>query len=144
MSRTPYLIAASVAALFAASAAAGAQASSAARPHVIVVKLAVKAGSAPYTFEPANVVAARGDTLRFVDEEAVPHNVHFKTHPSGAKLGGIAVGPYVTSKGQTYDVVIDSRCTDGKYEFVCDPHEMLGMKGVLTVDERTVAANVTK
>ena len=108
------------------------------------MKLAVKAGSTPYTFEPANVAAIRGDTLRFVEEEAVPHNVHFKTHPGGAKLGSLAVSPYLTNKGQAYDIVIDGRFTDGKYEFVCDPHEALGMRGTLTVGESRVAANVTK
>lgn len=144
MSHTSFLIVASIAALFASSPAAVAQSTTSGNPHVIVIKLVVKPGSTPYSFEPSNVTAVRGDTLRFVDEEAVPHDVHFKTHPGGANISGITVGPYLTNKGQTYDVVIDGRFTDGKYEFVCDPHELLGMRGMLTVDERTVAANVTK
>ena len=133
MSRTPFLIMASIVALLASSLAAGAQGAAAGTPHVILVKLVAKPGSTPYAFDPANITAVRGDTLRFVDEEAVPHNVHFKSHPNGAKLGAITVGPYVTNKGQTYDIVIDDRFTAGKYDFVCDPHEMLGMRGTLTV-----------
>ena len=143
MSHTPFLIVASIAALFASSPAAVAQSTSG-KPHVIVVKLVVKPGSTPYTFEPSNITAVRGDTLRFIDEEAVPHDVHFKSHPGGAKLGSITMGPYLTSKGQTYDVVIDSRFTNGKYEFVCDPHEQLGMRGMLTVGEPSVATSITK
>ena len=133
MSHRPFLLVASIAALFASSSAAGAQGTASGTPHVLLVKLVAKPGSTPYAFDPANITAVRGDTLRFVDEEAVPHNVHFKSHPAGAKLGGITVGPYVTNKGQTYDVVIDDRFTAGKYDFVCDPHEMLGMRGTLTV-----------
>lgn len=144
MSRTSYLVAASIAALFVSSAAAGAQAASASKPHTIIVKLVTKPGSMPYSFDPANVTAVRGDTIQFIDEAAIPHNVHFKTHPGGAKLGSATVGPYLTGKGQTYNVVIDGRFTDGKYEFVCDPHEMLGMRGVLTVDESEVASSVKK
>lgn len=49
-----------------------------------------------------------------------------------------------TAKGQTYDVVIDARFTDGKYDFVCDPHEALGMHGILTIDERAVATGGTR
>ncbi len=144
MSHTSFLIVASVAALFATSPAAVAQSTTSDGAHVIVVKLVVKPGSTPYTFEPSSVTAVHGDTVRFIDEEAVPHDVHFTSHPGGTKLGGITVGPYLTNKGQTYDVVIDGRFTVGKYDFVCDPHELLGMRGVLTVGERTVATNVTK
>jgi plastocyanin len=144
MSHTPFLIVASVAALFATAPAAVAQSATSDNAHVIIVKLVVKPGSTPYTFEPSSVNAVRGDTVRFIDEEAVPHDVHFTSHPGGTKLGSITVGPYLTNKGQTYDVVIDDRFAAGKYNFVCDPHELLGMHGVLTVGERTVATNGNK
>ena len=145
MFRTQYLIAASIATLFVASAPVFAQNSAPSSAHVIVVKLVVKGGSVPFGFEPASITAQNGDTVRFVEEAGVMHNVHFKSHPNGAKLGAAAVGPYLTAKGQTYDVVIDSRFTNGKYEFVCDPHDMLGMHGVLTVSgDRSVTANGEK
>lgn len=133
MSRIPYLIAVSVATLFASSSGLAAQSVVPVGGHVIVVKLVVKGGSAPYGFEPSSVTAQNGDTVRFVEDAGVMHNVHFESHPAGAKLGAATVGPYLTTKGQTYDVVIDARFTAGKYEFVCDPHEMLGMRGTLTV-----------
>ena len=62
------------------------------------------------------------------------HNVHFKTQPSGSRLGSAAVSPYLTTKGQAYTVVVDSRFGVGRYEIVCDPHEMIGMKAILTVE----------
>ncbi len=133
MSRIPNLIAVSVATLFVSSAVLVAQSVAPAGAHVIVVKLVTKGGSAPYGFAPSSLTAQKGDTVRFVEDAGVMHNVHFKSHPAGAKLGSATVGPYLTAKGQTYDVVIDARFTAGKYEFVCDPHEMLGMVGTLTV-----------
>ena len=102
-------------------------------PHLVVVRLVERGGSAPYAFEPATVQVEHGDTLRFLEAVDVPHNIHFTKEPSGAKLGSAGTGPYLVSKGQKYDLVIDSRFTDGVYTFVCDPHEMLGMRGSLTV-----------
>ena len=102
--------------------------------HVVVVKLVEKGGRVPYAFEPANVSVQHGDTLRFMEDAGAMHNVRFKTHPAGAKLGAASVGPYLTARGQTYDLVIDARFTDGRYEIVCDPHELLGMRGVVTVE----------
>jgi plastocyanin len=122
--------------LLASSAATGhavGQPPSAARGRSIVIEMVTKNGGASFAFQPADVNAQPADTLHFVDEADMPHNVHFKTHPPGARIGDIAVGPYVTAKGQTYDIVINSRFTPGRYEFVCDPHEALGMRGVLTV-----------
>jgi len=87
----------------------------------------------PYGFAPDLVTVQRGDTVRFIEDASVMHNVHFTSHPQGAKLGSATSGPYLTSLGQKYDVVIDARFPEGKYEFVCDPHAMLGMHGTLVV-----------
>jgi plastocyanin len=137
MSRIPYLVAASVAGIFAASSVATAQSAAPTAPHMIVVQLVENHGGMPYAFEPSNVTAQRGDTLRFVQASTAPHNVRFSKQAKGAKLGGAASGPYLTAKGQTYDLVIDGRFTDGSYAFVCDPHEAIGMQGTLTVAAST-------
>jgi plastocyanin len=42
-------------------------------------------------------------------------------------------GPYVTQKGQTYELRIDEHFPPGRYEFVCQPHQAFGMKGTLVV-----------
>jgi plastocyanin len=101
--------------------------------HLVVVKLVDRGGATPYAFDPAKITVQPGDTLRFLEEAGVVHNVRFKTHPSAAHLGAAATGPYLTTKGQTYDLVIDSRFAPGSYDFVCDPHESMGMRGTLTV-----------
>ncbi|MGZ3373974.1 MAG: plastocyanin/azurin family copper-binding protein [Gemmatimonadaceae bacterium] len=88
-----------------------------------------------FAFEPATFTAAHGDTLEFVQAANTMHNVHFQTHPAGANLGRAAVSRYLSNKGQTYDVVVDSRFADGAYEIVCDPHGMMGMHAFLTVQE---------
>ncbi len=109
-------------------------------PHLIIVKLVERPGNkVPFAFEPATFTAERGDTLRFVQFANTMHNVHFKTQPKGARLGAAAISPYLTTKGQTYNVVVDSRFADGTYEIVCDPHEMIGMHAFLTV--RALPAN---
>lgn len=102
-------------------------------PHVIVITLVDRPGAVPFVFEPARFTAQRGDTLRFVQGSTTMHNVRFKTQAKGAKLGAVAIGPYLTAKGQTHDIVVDSRFVEGTYELVCDPHETIGMHGTLTV-----------
>ena len=108
--------------------------------HTIIVQLIERPGTMPYAFEPATFAAERGDTLRFVQAASVMHNVHFKTSPKGARLGAAAVSQYLTTKGQSITIVIDSRFVDGKYEIVCDPHEMVGMHAFLTVEGGTTTA----
>jgi len=104
--------------------------------HVITVKMA-DAPNGQFVFQPAAITAQRGDTVRFVQSSSAPHDVDFKKMPKGAKLGAESTGPYVMNPGQTYDLVIDGRFIDGVYEFVCDPHESVGMHGTLTVGAPT-------
>lgn len=143
MSRNQFLISACLAGGIAIAVPAGAQNVTPGRPapHVIVVTLVERPGTMPFAFEPANFTAHRGDTLRFVQASATMHNVHFTRQPKGANLGEAAIGPYLTTKGQTYTIVVDSRFSDGKYEIVCDPHEALGMHGFLTVSGGTAGAS---
>jgi plastocyanin len=132
MSRLNTLMTVLLVALIAVSGRANVQATTTA-PHMIVVKLVAKVGATPYAFEPAIVVAQRGDTVRFVEAASAMHDVHFTKQAPGAKLGAAATGPYLTSKGETYDLLIDGRFTPGTYEYVCEPHEAIGMKGTLVV-----------
>jgi plastocyanin len=121
-----------------------AQAGGTTAPHTIIVKLIEQAGPMPYGFEPATFTAEPGDTIKFVQAASVLHNVHFKTTPKGARLGSAAVSQYLTSKGQSTSLVVDSRFVEGKYEIVCDPHEMIGMHAFLTVEGRAPANGGTK
>lgn len=109
-------------------------------PHTIVVTLAQVAGAKPYAFQPATFSAERGDTLRFVNGADMMHDVHFVAEPPGSHLGSATMGPYISTKGQVYTLVVDSRFTDGTYKLVCDPHAALGMTATLTVVEPTKTA----
>src|SRR5206468_3212469 len=97
-------------------------------PHLIVVKM-VDAPGGQFAFQPAAIVAQRGDTLRFVQTSSAPHDIAFRSTPKGSKLGAASTSPYLITPGQTYDLVLDSRFPDGAYAFVCDPHEGAGMHG---------------
>jgi plastocyanin len=140
MSHLKPLMTLSLAALLVLSARANGQNASSPGPHMIVVKLVQNGGAMPYAFEPAIAVAQRGDTVRFMETAGVMHNVHFTKQAPGAKLGRAARGPYLSTKGQTYDLVIDGRFAEGTYEYVCEPHEAIGMKGTLVVKSGGVVA----
>jgi plastocyanin len=112
-----------------------------AAPRTIEIKLVEQAGPKPYGFDPTAIVAHRGDTLRFVQAASALHDVHFKVQPKGAHLGAAATSQYLTAKGQTYVLVVDSRFADGTYEIVCDPHESIGMHAFLTVTTADGPAN---
>ncbi len=101
-------------------------------PKLVVVKM-VDVSATEFRFEPAAVTVSPGDTLRFVQTTATPHNVDFRATPEGAVLGPAKMGPFLTAVGQQYDLVIDARFPAGTYQFVCTPHEMMGMKGSFTV-----------
>jgi plastocyanin len=114
-------------------------------PHLIVVKLVERPGDkVRFAFDPATFTAERGDTLQFVQLANTMHNVRFKTSPNGANLGRAAVSRYLSSPGQTYSIVVDSRFADGTYEIVCDPHGMMGMHAFLTVQGATNAVTRTQ
>jgi len=102
------------------------------KAHLIVVKM-VDAANAQFAFQPSEIAAQPGDTVRFVQASAAPHDIDFRKSPKGAKLGSSANSPYLITPGQTFDLVIDNRFPAGVYDFVCDPHESVGMHGTLTV-----------
>ena len=148
MPRTRLATGISIVGLLAFAATASAQTSGAAgasaAPHTIVITLIEQPGTHPYAFQPATFSAQRGDTLRFVQGASVMHDVHFTKMPKGAKLGGAATSQYLTAKGQTYVIVVDSRFVPGTYEIVCDPHDMVGMHAFLSVESSTNAGGAPK
>ena len=99
---------------------------------VIIVKT-VEQSATSFRFEPANITVLPGDTVRFIQQSTMPHNVEFIKSPPGTKLGATKVGPYLVQPNQTYDVVIDARFQPGTYQFICTPHVSLGMKGTISV-----------
>lgn len=106
-----------------------------------------------FAFKPAKVNVQPGDTIRFVQATATPHNVEFREVPGDARLGDeyvvpveeigtraaafppARIGPYLLQKGETYEFVITEAFSAGTYDYVCTPHEATGMTGSLTVEE---------
>jgi manganese oxidase len=94
-------------------------------------------------FEPEQVEVRRGDVVRFIQDGVMPHNVDFVRNgsPDGIELGENWSGPYLTAKGEAYEVRITDAFLDGSYSFVCAPHVSMGMAGTLLVSGGGAGAN---
>ncbi len=101
-------------------------------PQVVTVRMVDKSAT-QYVFEPADITVAPGTVVRFELTGFIPHNVEFKEVPAGTDLGDARLGPFLLTKGATYEITIDERFVAGTHEYVCTPHEMMGMKGTITV-----------
>ena len=122
-----------VALLGAAPAAAqGPSGSAGSAPRVIEVRMVDK-GPTQFAFEPSEIRVRPGDRVVWVQTGVMPHNVQFTQAPSAVTLAGLPVSPFLTMKGQQYEVVIDDRFQVGKYDYKCTPHAGMGMIGTLTV-----------
>lgn len=100
---------------------------------VVVVRMVDKSAT-EFVFEPADITVTPGQTVRFVQTGAMPHNVEFRDLPSGTNLGAAAMGPFLLMAGETYEVTIDDRFAPGTHKYVCTPHEIMGMVGTITVE----------
>ena len=77
-------------------------------------------------FQPADIPVSAGDTITFMNDEAVPHDVK-KTAGPGRDFES---GPRAAcSEGDTFELTLDEA---GKYEYVCRVHAP-GMAGTITV-----------
>lgn len=99
--------------------------------NVVEVHMVTSPDGATGAFEPANITVKKGDTVRFISDGKAAHNVSFPPAENAGKNNLPAPGPYVTTAGATYDVPVTMDA--GTYNFQCDPHATMGMKGVLTV-----------
>ena len=114
------------------AAPAAAPAAPAAQGNVVEVHLVTTADMASGHFEPADVTVKKGDIVRFITDGKTVHNVSFPPADNVGKSNlPASPGTYLTTPNQTYDVVVNM--DPGTYNFQCDPHATMGMKGVLTV-----------
>jgi plastocyanin len=97
---------------------------------VHTVRMTTTQGGASGTFEPANITVKKGDLIKFVSEGNAAHNVSFPADQNAGKSNLPAPGQYMTD-GQTYELQVN--LDPGTYNYQCDPHAAMGMKGVLTV-----------
>jgi len=103
----------------------------AAQGNVVEVHMVTSPDGASGKFEPSNVTVKKGDTVRFIADGKAAHNVSFPAADNVGKSNLPATGTYMTAANQTYDVPVTMDA--GTYNFQCDPHATMGMKGVLTV-----------
>jgi len=95
-------------------------------------------------FEPGEVTAHAGDTLRFVNAGAGLHNVQFfadsiaaparlllEQAMQGEKIGPLA-SPLLMERGERYQFVVPA-LPAGRYPFVCQAHYAMRMVGALVV-----------
>ncbi len=104
-----------------------------------------------FGFDPAEITVLPGDTVRFVQTTATPHNVEFRRFPDGARFSNgppsdspastaasfppPRMGPFLTQPGEVYEIVIGRDFVAGVYRYMCTPHEVMDMKGkILVVD----------
>lgn len=97
---------------------------------VHTVRMTTTQGGASGTFEPANITVKKGDVIKFVSEGNAAHNVSFPADQNPGKANLPAPGQYLTA-GQSYDLQIN--LDPGSYNYQCDPHAAMGMKGAITV-----------
>jgi plastocyanin len=95
-------------------------------------------------FEPSQVTAAPGSTLRFTNVSGGPHNVVFwaDSIPQGARDAlnnampnhqGNLASPMLVQPNATYDIALPADIPHGAYKGYCAPHLMMGMKLTVTV-----------
>lgn len=97
---------------------------------VHTVRMTTTQGGASGQFEPAQINVKKGDVIHFVSEGNAAHNVSFPADQNAGAANLPAPGQYVTN-GQTYDLQITM--DPGTYNYQCDPHAAMGMKGTITV-----------
>jgi plastocyanin len=94
----------------------------------------VEKGQYGIAFEPQRLTGHPGDTLRFIQRGALPHDVRLRSRPDEAKLPESLGSELLTERGATWEMVLDERFAPGKYFFVCTPHEVMGMAFILYLE----------
>lgn len=93
----------------------------------------VDKGPTQFVFEPAEVEVRPGDVVVWVQDGVMPHNVQFTLAPKGRPADKLPTSPFLTIKGQRFELQIDDRFLPGEYEYICTPHVGMGMKGTIRV-----------
>jgi plastocyanin len=96
-----------------------------------------------FIYEPASLMIRVGDHVRWINVSGGPHNVAFYADriPPGAgdflqaamtrRIGDLA-GELLFEANAVFEIGFTG-APPGTYDYFCAPHEMLGMKGQLTI-----------
>ena len=98
-----------------------------------VKMLDIGSDKATMVFEPAVLKIAPGDTVTFIPTNK-GHNVESKVIPEGAEA-------FKSELDEKYSVKLEK---EGVYVYVCPPHSMMNMAGVIQVGEATNMEAVQK
>ena len=94
-----------------------------------------------YKFDPANVTIKQGDGIKWIMVSGGPHNVAFIDTPAAAQAQLSAnmpqqmkelTSPMMMTPNETYTVSF-ANVPAGTYNYHCEPHAAMGMKGSITV-----------
>jgi len=119
----------------AAGLAAGVAAATVATPAYAAETKEVKMGadSGLLVFVPAKTSICKGDSVKWINNKAGPHNVVFDEDaiPAGVEQEKISmVDEQLGEEGESFTMKFD---TAGDYGYYCEPHRGAGMQATLTV-----------
>jgi len=119
----------------AAGLAAGVAAATVAAPAYAAETKEVKMGSdgGLLAFVPQKTSICRGDSVKWINNKAGPHNVVFDEDaiPAGVEQEKISmVDEQLGEEGESFTMKFDAA---GDYAYYCEPHRGAGMNGMLTV-----------
>jgi plastocyanin len=95
-----------------------------------------------YKFDPAETELKPGDGVKFIMVSGGPHNVAFLDTPAAAQAQLSAnmpnqmkelTSPRMMTANETYTVSF-ANIPKGTYNFHCEPHAAMGMKGAIKVE----------
>ncbi len=94
-----------------------------------------------YKFDPANITVKSGDAIKYIMVSGGPHNVAFIDTPAAAKSQLMAnmpnqmkelTSPMMMNPNENYTISF-ANVAPGTYNYHCEPHAAMGMKGTITV-----------
>jgi halocyanin-like protein len=98
-----------------------------------VVTVGANGNGGTFAFAPANLWIDPGTTVVF-EWTSNTHNVLFETRPEGATVQGHEP---IEDSGFSFEATVE---TPGMYEYFCEPHRSLGMKGGIAVGDEVPTA----
>lgn len=96
----------------------------------VTVKMGADSGL--LVFEPKKVSVCKGDTVKWINNKAGPHNVVFDEDniPSGVDQEAISMDDQLGEEGDSFSMKFD---VAGTYGYYCEPHRGAGMEATLIV-----------
>ncbi len=83
-------------------------------------------------FEPANLTIHEGDTVKWVNNKAYPHNVVFGTADADFN-NKYSYKKLLAAPGQVFEKTFEATAA-GEYSYFCTPHRGAGMVGKIVVE----------